>query len=167
LAASATLLGSGNGKDYHAISAIPLSGDSTLVDGNWALLFAVEARNVTVEGPGTIDGQGQLFNNYGRKEKPTPAGISGAQRPYHLLFHRCQNIVVRDLELLRCAFHSIRVIQSERVRMEGLYIHNRVNVNNDGFHFISAKYVTISNCVLLVQDDACALFGSCQYCGRR
>lgn len=163
LAASATLLGSGDGKDYHAIAAIPLSGDSTLVDGNWALLFAVEAKNVTVEGPGTIDGQGHLFNNHTPDGKPPPAGISGAQRPYHLLFHRCQNIVVRDLELLRCAFHSIRVIQSERVRMEGLYIHNRVNTNNDGFHFISAKYVSISNCVLLVQDDACALFGSCQF----
>jgi hypothetical protein len=163
IAASATLLGSGNGKDYHAIDAIPLTGDSTLGDGNWALLFAVEAKNITLEGPGTIDGQGQLFNNYANKDTPPPAGIFGAQRPYHLLFHRCQNIVVRDLELLRCAFHSIRVIQSERVRMEGLYIHNRVNVNNDGFHFISAKYVTISNCVLLVQDDACALFGSCQF----
>jgi len=163
LVASATLLGSGDGKDYHAISAIPLSGDSTLGDGNWALLFAVEARNITVEGAGTIDGQGQLFNNFGQKDKAPPAGIFGAQRPYHLLFHRCHNIVVRDLQLLRCAFHSIRVIQSERVRMEGLYIHNRVNVNNDGFHFISAKYVTVSNCVLLVQDDACALFGSCQF----
>src|SRR6185369_16586534 len=49
LAASATLLGSGNGQDYHAVAAIPLSGDSTLGDGNWALLFAVEARNITVE----------------------------------------------------------------------------------------------------------------------
>ena len=163
LAASATLLGSGNGKDYHEIAAIPLNGDSTLGDGNWALLYAVEARNITVEGQGTIDGQGHLFNNYAQKDQPPPAGIFGPQRPYHLLFHRCQNIVVRDLQLLRCAFHSIRVIQSERVRMEGLYIHNRVNVNNDGFHFISAKYVTISNCVLLVQDDACALFGSCQF----
>jgi hypothetical protein len=163
IAASATLLGSGDGKHYHAIDAIPLSGDSTLGDGNWALLFAVDAHHITVEGPGTIDGQGQLFNNFGQKDKPPPAGISGPQRPYHLLFHRCRNLVVRDLELLRCAFHSIRVIQSERVRMDGLYIHNRVNVNNDGFHFISAKYVTISNCVLLVQDDACALFGSCQF----
>jgi Glycosyl hydrolases family 28 len=163
LAASATLLGSGDGKDYHAVSAIPLSGDSTLGDGNWALLFAVEARNITVEGSGTIDGQGQLFNNSAQKDKPPPAGIAGAQRPYHLLFHRCHNIAVRDIELLRCAFHSIRVIQSERARMEGLYIHNRVNSNNDGFHFISAKYVNVSNCVLLVQDDACALFGSCQF----
>src|SRR5262249_45486285 len=60
-------------------------------------------------------------------------------------------------------FDSMRVIQSERVRMERLYIYNRVNTNNDGFHFISARYVTISNCVLLAQDDACALFGSCQF----
>jgi polygalacturonase len=163
VAASATLLGSGNGKDYHAVDAIPLEGDSTLGDGNWALLFAVNAKNVTVEGPGTIDGQGQLFFSYSQAGKPPAAGIGGAQRPYHLLFHRCENIVVRDLDLLRCAFHSIRVIQSQRVRMEGLYIHNRVNVNNDGFHFISAKYVTISNCVVLCQDDACALFGSCQF----
>ncbi len=158
-----TLLGSGEGKNYHAVEAIPLRGDSTLGDGNWALLYAVNAKNVTVEGAGTIDGQGQLFNNYDHKDQPPPAGIGGAQRPYHLLFHRCDNLVVRDLRLLRCAFHSIRVIQSEHVRMDGLYIHNRVNVNNDGFHFISAKYVAISNCTILCQDDACALFGSCQF----
>jgi hypothetical protein len=163
LAASATLLGSGDGKDYHPIDAIPLQGDSTLVDGNWALLFAVGATNLTIEGPGTIDGQGHRFNNHPPNPNPPPAGISGAQRPYHVLFYRCHDIVVRDVELLRGAFHSIRIIQSERVRLDGLYIHNRVNTNNDGFHFISAKYVTISNCVLLVQDDACALFGSCQF----
>jgi polygalacturonase len=45
--------------------------------------------------------------------------------------------------------------------MDGLYIHNRVNGNNDGFHFISSEFVTISNCTILSQDDACALFGSC------
>ena len=163
LAASAALLGSGDGKQYHAVGAIPLRGDSTLGDGNWALLYAVEAKNVTIEGPGTIDGQGHLFNNYGKNGAPPPSGIGGAQRPYHLLFYRCENLVVRDLRLVRCAFHSIRVIQSQQVRLEGLYIHNRVNVNNDGFHFISAQHVAISNCTVLCQDDACALFGSCQF----
>ena len=34
------LLGSADGEPYHAVDAIPLSGDSTLNDGNWALLFA-------------------------------------------------------------------------------------------------------------------------------
>ncbi len=47
--------------------------------------------------------------------------------------------------------------------MDGLYIRDRVNGNNDGFHFISAEYVTVSNCTVLSQDDACALFGSCKF----
>src|SRR5213075_2295294 len=38
-----------------------------------------------------------------------------------------------------------------------------VNSNNDGFHFISAQHVHISNCTVECQDDACALFGSCKF----
>ena len=40
IVAGGTLLGSGDGKQYHAVDAIPLHGDTTLNDGNWALLFA-------------------------------------------------------------------------------------------------------------------------------
>jgi hypothetical protein len=162
IAAAGTLLGSADGKQYHAIDAIPLRGDSTLGDGNWALIYAVEAKNITVEGPGLIDGQGIQFHAPAQGQPP-PSGIGGAKRPYHLLLHRCEHVNVRDLRLFRCAFHSIRVIQSKFVHMDGLHIHNRVNGNNDGFHFISCEYVTVSNCVVLAQDDACALFGSCKF----
>jgi polygalacturonase len=162
IAASGKLLGSGDGKQYHAVDAIPLSGDSTLNDGNWALLFAVNATNVTIEGAGTIDGQGAKFHSTVRGTPP-PSGLGGNRRPYHLLFHRCDRLTVRDIALVDCAYHSIRVIQSKHVHMNGLYIHNRVNGNNDGFHFISAEYVTVSNCMVLSQDDACAMFGSCRF----
>jgi hypothetical protein len=162
IVAGGILLGSADGKQYQAVDAIPLKGDSTLGDGNWALLYAVNAKNVTVEGPGLIDGQGQQFRSK-VSGQPPPSGIGGSKRPYHLLFYRCENVVVRNLDLVRCAFHSIRVIQSRRVHMDNLYIHNRVNTNNDGFHFISCEYVSISNCTLLCQDDACALFGSCKF----
>ena len=37
-----------------------------LAAGTSFLLFAVGAKNITVEGPGTIDGQGHLFNNWGQ-----------------------------------------------------------------------------------------------------
>lgn len=161
IAAGGRLLGSGKGVDYHAVDAIPLHGDSTLEDGNWALLYAVEAKNVTIEGPGTIDGQGAQFHSPVRGTPP-PSGIGGSKRPYHLLFYRCENLRVRELTLVDCAYHSIRVIQSRRVFMDGIYIHNRVNGNNDGFHFISAEHVAISNCTVLSLDDACALFGSCR-----
>jgi len=161
IAASGKLLGAADGKQYHAVDAIPLRGDSTLGDGNWALLFAVNAQHITIEGPGTIDGQGAQFYSAERGATP-PSGLGGNDRPYHVLIYRCQDVSVRNISMLDCAYHSIRIIQSRQIHLDSIYIHNRVNINNDGFHFISAEYVTISNCIVKSQDDACALFGSCK-----
>ncbi|HTB15612.1 MAG TPA: glycosyl hydrolase family 28 protein [Bryobacteraceae bacterium] len=162
VSAQGKLLGSADGTQYHAASEIPLRGDSTLEDGNVGLIFAVNAENVTIEGPGTIDGQGAQFRSPSRGVPP-PSGRGGAERPYHLLFHRCRNLRVRDINLIASAFHSVRVIQSDFVWMDGLRIYNRVNGNNDGFHFISSQHVHVSNCDVQAQDDACALFGSCKF----
>jgi hypothetical protein len=162
IAAAGKLLGSADGKQYHAVDAIPLHGDTTLEDGNWALLFAINAKKVSIEGPGTIDGQGAQFHSAVRGTPP-PSGIGGNRRPYHILCYRCEDFIVRDISLLDCAYHSIRVIESTRVHMDHIYIHNRVNGNNDGFHFISAEYVTVDNCTVKSQDDACAMFGSCKF----
>ena len=161
ISAGGKLLGSADGKQYHAADAIPLTGDSTLNDGNVGLIFGVNAENITIEGPGTIDGQGAQFRSPSRGVPP-PSGRGGAARPYHLLFYRCNNLRVRDLFLVASAFHSIRVIQSHFVWMDGLHIYNRVNGNNDGFHFISCQYVHVAGCDVQSQDDACALFGTCR-----
>jgi hypothetical protein len=161
VAAQGKLLGSADGKQYHAADAIPLRGDATLNDGNVGLLFAVEAENVTVEGPGTIDGQGAQFRSP-QRGVPPPSGRGGADRPYHLLFHRCRNLRIRDLNLVASAFHSVRVIQTRNVWIDGIHIYNRVNGNNDGFHFISSEFVHVNGCDVETQDDACALFGSCR-----
>lgn len=161
IAAAGKLLGTADGKQYHAVDAIPLQGDHTLGDGNWALLFAVNATNFTIEGPGTIDGQGAQFHSAVRGTPP-PSGLGGNRRPYHVLVYRCENLAVRNISLLDGAYHSLRIIQSRRVHLDSIYIHNRVNGNNDGFHFISAEDVTVSNCIVKSQDDACAMFGSCR-----
>ena len=162
IAAQGKLVGSADGKQYHAADAIPLHGDSTLEDGNVGLIFAVGAENFTIEGPGMIDGQGAQFRSPTRGALP-PSGRGGNNRPYHLLFHRCKNFTVRDIFLWQSAYHSIRIIQSSYMKLEGIRIYNRVNRNNDGFHFISAEHVRISDCTIECQDDACALFGSCKF----
>ncbi|HET8655337.1 MAG TPA: glycosyl hydrolase family 28 protein [Longimicrobiaceae bacterium] len=113
-------------------------------------------------GPGLIDGQGIQFHSPERGATP-PSGLGGSRRPYHMLFYRCDHLRVRSVRLLNSAFHSVRVIESRYVWMEGLHIHNRVNGNNDGFHFVSAEHLAVSNCTVESQDDACALFGSCRY----
>jgi len=161
IAADGTLLGSGDGKQYHAVDAIPLRGDTTLGDGNWAMLFAVKQKNIRVEGPGTINGQGAQFHSPQRGVM-APSGLHGPQRPYFVLAYQCEDLTVRNISLIDCAFHCIRPIESKRLHMENIYIHSRVNSNNDGFHFISCEYATVTNCVVLCGDDACAMFGSCR-----
>lgn len=162
IASQGKLLGSGDGKQYHAADEIPLSGDSTLGDGNWGLIYAVNSTNITIEGPGTIDGNGKQFFPPQRGALP-PAGLHGNQRPYLLLFYRCRNLAIRNIDLFESGYHAVRVIQTQYAHMDGLHIHNRVTHNNDGFHFISCQYVTVSNCNVESQDDACALFGSCKF----
>lgn len=162
LAAAGILLGSGHGVDYFAAAAIPLHGDSTLEDGNTGLLFAVNAENITVEGPGMIDGRGAQFHGPKRGD-PSPAGISGSHRPYHLMFYRCKNLRVRDIFLKDCAFHSMRIVQCSYAWFSGIHLRSRVISNNDGFHFISCEYMHVANCDIQCQDDACALFGSCKF----
>jgi hypothetical protein len=162
LAAQGRLLGSADGKQYHAADLIPLDGDATLEDGNVGLIFAVNAENITIEGPGNIDGQGDQFRSV-RGGPPPPAGLSGPHRPHHLLFYRCRNLSLRDIFLTDSAFHSVRIIQSRFVHLTGLHIHSRRIHNSDGFHFISSEYVQVGNCDVQCQDDACALFGSCKF----
>lgn len=161
IAAEGKLLGSADGRQYHAAQTVPLSGDTTLDDGNVGLIFAVNAQNITIEGPGTIDGQGSEFSSF-RPGEPPPSGRAGNDRPYHLLLYRCKSVRIRDLFFLNSAYHSVRIVESNFVWADSIRIYNRVNFNNDGFHFVSSRYVHVSNCDVQSQDDACALFGSCK-----
>jgi len=118
LAASATLLGSAKGNQYHAADAIPLTGNSMLNDGNVALIFAVSGENTALRGPGRIDGQGAQFRSPLRGVQ-TPSGRGGSQRPYHLLFYRCKNLFVRDITLEASSFypgHPIELCKNGRSR---------------------------------------------------
>jgi hypothetical protein len=162
IAAQGVLLGSDHGTDYFPSEAVPLHGDSTLEDGNTSLLFAVNAENITVEGPGMIDGRGSRFHGPNRGD-PSPAGISGSKRPYHLMFYRCKHFRIQNIFLKDCAFHSMRVVQCSYGWFTGIHLRSRVISNNDGFHFISCERMHVSDCDIECQDDACALFGSCKF----
>jgi hypothetical protein len=139
-------------------------------NGNYVLLYAADATNVTIEGRGTIDGDGANFYT-GRGDgtgprapgSPAPTNSVNVDRPHLLVFERCENLLMRDLFLTRSAYHCVRILRCSYVHFDGIRIFNRINLNNDGFHFNSSQYVNIANCNIKCQDDACALFGSNQY----
>ena len=126
------------------------------------LLSAANAENVTIEGPGTIDGQGaKWYTGKGDMTGPGQDSSQGySQRPHLVIFYKCQGVRMRDVFLTASAYHCVRILQCRQVKFDGVRIHNRVNKNNDGFHFNNCEYVHIANCDVACQDDACALFGS-------
>ena len=156
IAAAGKLLGSPKREDYTAGKGVP-SGN-----GNIVFLFAVNAHHLSIEGKGTIDGNGLAFyNGKGDNTGPGQNGVGGNfDRPHLGIFYQCENLRMDDVFCTASAYHCFRILSCKQVHIDGIRIYNRVNRNNDGFHFNNSEYVHIINCDVQCQDDACALFGS-------
>jgi hypothetical protein len=156
IAAAGKLLGSPKREDYTAGKGVP-SGN-----GNIVFLFAVKADNVSIEGKGTVDGNGLAFyNGKGDNTGPGQNGVGGNfDRPHLAIFHQCTNLRMHATFFTASAYHCFRILNCRQVHIDGVRIYNRVNRNNDGFHFNNSEYVHLLNCDVQCQDDACALFGS-------
>ncbi len=156
IAASGKLLGSPKREDYAAGKGVPAG------NGNIVFLFAVNADNISIEGKGTVDGNGLAFyNGKGDNTGPGQNGVGGNfDRPHLFIFYQCNNLVLRNAFFKASAYHCVRILKCKQVHIDGIKIYNRVNRNNDGFHFNDCEYVHIMNCDIQCQDDACALFGS-------
>ncbi|RPD40577.1 glycoside hydrolase family 28 protein [Chitinophaga barathri] len=154
--AGGKLLGSTKREDYTAGNGVP-SGN-----GNIVFLYAVKADRLSIEGKGTVDGNGlSFYNGKGDNTGPGQNGVGGNfDRPHLLIFYACTNVDIKDVFLTASAYHCVRILQCKHIHFDGVRIYNRVNKNNDGFHFSSCEYVHIANCDVQCQDDACALFGS-------
>jgi len=159
LSAQGKLLGSPKRTDYTAGKGVPPG------NGNIVFLYAVNAENLSIEGNGTIDGNGAAFyNGKGDNTGPGQHGVGGNfDRPHLLIFYQCTNLFLRNAFFTASAYHCCRILKCKQVHIDGIRIYNRVNKNNDGFHFNDSQYVHIVNCDIKCQDDACALFGSNQF----
>lgn len=162
IATKGRLLGSKKIGDYIRGNGVP-SGN-----GNYVMLYAANARNVSIEGNGTISGQGAAFytgtgdgTSPVKSTNPDPnAPPLNRDRPHLMIFYKCTNLRIDDIFLTESAYHCMRILSCTNINFDGIRIYNRINKNNDGFHFNNCEYVRISNCEIRCQDDACALFGS-------
>ena len=156
IAAAGKLLGSPKREDYTAGQGVPPG------NGNIVFLYAVNANNISIEGKGTVDGNGLAFyNGKGDNTGPGQNGVGGNfDRPHLFIFYQCNNLVLQNSFFKASAYHCVRILKCNQVHIDGIKIYNRVNRNNDGFHFNDCEYVHIVNCDIQCQDDACALFGS-------
>lgn len=121
------------------------------------LLHARGATQISIVGPGTIDGQGSAFFE---PKPPLPPndchlGVRGGWRPMHLVcLVDCEDVLIRDVNLRDSSCYGIRLLGCERVKVNRVIIlSHRWGPNTDGISPDCCRNVTISDCHIDTGDD--------------
>ena len=112
-----------------------------------ALIVAMDAENVGIEGEGTVDGQSPAL----KKNQKTYA-----VRPFLLRWVRCTNVTVRNLRLTNPGAWTLNLFQTNGAVIDGVTIRSRDlgMHNNDGIDLDSCENVRIRHCDITSGDDA-------------
>jgi hypothetical protein len=163
LEAGATLLGSTKISDYTEHEGPPARGDANRKH----LIFARDAVNAGLAGPGRIDGQGPSFWKFiGRKTPPSESWRDVATYDYEKLdrasplleFVNCRHLRIEDVRIENASGWTLRPINCENVVIRGIAIRNPVHgPNTDGIDPTGCRNVFISDCVIDTGDDAICL----------
>ncbi len=170
LEAGATLLGSTDLADYPSQTGPHLKGDAN----SKHLLFARDAANVTVSGPGHINGQGRAFWVPSGRPAPEPEDAwrdvatydwKPIDRPSPMLeFFNCSDLRIEDVTLENAPGWTMRPIECDRVIIRGIKIQNPViGPNTDGIDPTCCRNVFISDCDIATGDDAICLKSESPY----
>lgn len=156
LAPGAVLQGSTDPAQYCADDAFPQNRavPREVVSGAH-LIVALEAVNVSISGPGTIDGNGlHFFRDNGK-----PKLDRGPWRPGQMVFFcECEHVTVRDLVLRNSPFWNLLILGCRNVVADGLDIANdRRGREGDGIDIDCSQNVRISNCAIDTCDDCITL----------
>jgi len=153
----AILMGSSDYRDYDFTStpvswssAVPVNG--TGIEKNMiGFLWAEDAENIGIEGPGIIDGQGGNHIYFPHPDDPYK------RRPMLVLFIHCKNIRISDITMRNPAMFNLLAVMSKRIWVKGVFVDSLETENGDGLDFDGCEDVMISDCLLEAGDDAISL----------
>ena len=151
-----------------------------------AILWAKDAKNVNIYGPGTIVGNGETYTKDAKdpsiftpleefnvktrviearkrlreaKNKAT-AALAG-YRPHEILLNNCSDCKIQSIRLYESAFWTLCVRDSNDITIKDVVIDNNVHVANaDGIDIVSSQKVSISHCFISTSDDGICIKSS-------
>ena len=141
----AMILGSTNIADYTTDTDRTMYNEPYM---NHCLIFAKDAQNITIEGPGIIDGRGKSFPNKGDREK---------NRPKMIRLLRCENIRVHDITLQWPASWTTEFRYCDDMAFDNVSIWSRGISNGDGLDFDGCTKVRVTNSRFDNGDDCICL----------
>ncbi len=165
--AGAAILGSTNIADYTTDTDRTMYNEPYM---NRCLIFARDAKNISIEGGGVIDGRGKSFPNKGDREK---------NRPKMIRLINCAHVRVHDITLQWPASWTSEWRYSDDLAFDNVNIWSRGISNGDGLDFDGCTKVRVTNskfdngddCVCLqtsLTDKPCKDFyiANCSFSGR-
>lgn len=147
----ARLLGSTNIEDYQNLDPFV---EGLGIHVGWALIIALDAKNVGIEGEGSIDGQGSKLKEEQIRTDLRPEGQRWGRRPFLLRIVRCNGVTVKDITLSYAAAWTSHYSQSKNVQIENVKIVSVGVAHNDGIDIDGCQDVRIKNCDVTSGDDA-------------
>lgn len=151
LDAGARLLASQNVVDYHAAETQSMAELSRM-----ALIYARDARNVTLSGAGCIDGNAtawfasQADDQGYRQPKP--------QRPRLLVLEGCEQVRITDITLYDSPMWTAHLVSCNHVFIRNITIDNDLTLaNTDALDIDSCQHVHISDSYFSAADDGICL----------
>jgi polygalacturonase len=98
-----------------------------------SLLWGEDLHDVSISGPGMIDGNGLSTN--------APANVPGIGNKV-LALKNCRNVILRDLTFFRGGHFCILATATDNFTIDNV----KFDTNRDGIDVVSCKNVRISNC---------------------
>jgi len=129
--------------DHESITPIP--GATSYI----GFLLGTDLENVSITGPGTIDGNGYVVR------RAYEAALQIRKQPGRLLFLRdCRNITVRDITLRDSYSWNVQFLRTDHVTVEGIQILSDVRLSNhDGIDVVGCSHVRVEDAFLFCEDD--------------
>jgi hypothetical protein len=144
LQSGAEIFGSPNIADYKEVIQKYESRTNGLY-ARYFVVFAEGAKNISITGAGSINGNG--WKNFLK-------GDTQNLRPFLLRLVDCDNVIIRDVHLLESANWTLHLLGCRDVNVDGVVIENHADANRDGLDIDCCQRVTVANSRFSTGDDA-------------
>lgn len=127
------------------------------------LIRALQVKNISITGNGTIDGQGHTFWIPADKSKipydRAPEWIHPEKSPRNLVkLEGCTNVNILNVHLKGAESWTLHLLGCDEVLVNGITIRNPLQgPNTDGIDIQACSNVRIANCDIYTRDDAICL----------
>ncbi|MGZ3770243.1 MAG: glycoside hydrolase family 28 protein [Bdellovibrio sp.] len=126
----------------------PPTTNGQLLNCRRALIYAESADNLTIEGPGSIDGSGDFSDWKGLKE---------AERPMAIFVVQGVGLHIQNLEVKNSAMWSVVLMETKDAHVSKLNIDSRNGGTRDGIDIVDGSDIHLDNITVFSEDDSICL----------